>query len=105
MTMQQSIAEQFYPDGKEPVFDEPWMARAFALTVRLHQRGVFGWSQWSRYLSDAIALNTENSNNVAYYENWLQALENLLHDQGVVGAKEYLEEIRQLRFPAGESGY
>ena len=105
MTMQQSIAEQFYLDGMEPVFDEPWMARAFALTVRLHQRGVFGWSQWSRYLSDAIALNTENSNNVAYYENWLQALENLLHDQGIVGAKEYLEEIRQLRFPAGESGY
>ena len=104
MTMQQSIAEQFYPDGKEPVFDEPWMARAFALTVRLHQRGVFGWSQWSRYLADAIASNTEGSK-IAYYENWLQALENLLRDQGIVGAKEYLEEIRQLRFPAGESGY
>ena len=102
MTIQQSISKQFYPNGKEPVFDEPWMARAFALTVRLHQRGVFGWSQWSRYLADAIASNTDNSDMV-YYENWLQALENLLRDQGVVGAKEYLEEIRQLQFNAGQS--
>ena len=37
-----------------PVFREPWEAQAFAIVVALHQRGLFEWTEWARYLSEAI---------------------------------------------------
>ena len=41
--------------GDGPVFREPWEAQAFAITVLLHQQGVFTWPEWSRELSAQIA--------------------------------------------------
>ncbi len=38
-----------------PVFEEPWQAHAFAMTVSLHERGVFTWSEWSHALSQEIS--------------------------------------------------
>ena len=35
----------------DPVFPEPWAAEAFAMTVHLHQRGLFTWSEWAETLS------------------------------------------------------
>ena len=32
-------------DADGPVFRAPWEAQAFALTVRLHEAGVFTWSE------------------------------------------------------------
>ncbi len=32
-------------------FEEPWQAKAFAMTVALHERGVFTWSEWAETLS------------------------------------------------------
>ena len=43
MSSQTASLEQFFRNGEEPIFEEPWMARAFALTVELHQQGVFTW--------------------------------------------------------------
>ncbi len=34
-------------DG-EPVFPEPWAAEAFAMTVHLHERGLFTWGEWAQ---------------------------------------------------------
>lgn len=39
----------------EPVFREPWEAQAFAMTVLLHQRGLFTWGEWAQALGAQIA--------------------------------------------------
>ena len=30
-----------------PVFTAPWQAQAFAMTLALHERGVFTWPEWA----------------------------------------------------------
>ncbi len=39
----------------EPVFREPWEAQAFAMTVLLHERGLFTWGEWAQALGAQIA--------------------------------------------------
>ena len=36
------------------VFKEPWEAKAFALTLQLHERGLFTWPEWADALSREI---------------------------------------------------
>ena len=85
----------FLPDGEEPVFAAPWEAHAFALTVQLHERGLFSWAEWSQHLAEAIHSNVADDD-VSYYVNWLQALENLLTDKGIVDSDEYRQGVQQL---------
>ena len=92
MKVQESFLENYISDGQEPVFAEPWMARAFALTVKLHQQEVFTWSRWGEYLSDTISANES----LGYYECWLLALEGVLRDKNVVGSEEYLQKIGEI---------
>ena len=33
------------------VFEVPWHAEVFALTVHLSEKGHFGWTEWTRRLS------------------------------------------------------
>jgi nitrile hydratase accessory protein len=70
-----------------PVFNEPWEARAFAITVTLHQRGVFTWPEWSAALAREIARaqqgGDQDSGNT-YYLHWLRALETLLAERGTI---------------------
>ena len=40
------------PDG--PVFREPWEAQAFAMTLALHERGLFTWPEWAAALAAEI---------------------------------------------------
>ena len=35
-------------DADGPVFAEPWQAQAFAMTLALHQNGLFTWVEWRR---------------------------------------------------------
>ncbi len=73
-------------DAEGPVFAEPWQAQAFALTVALHRRGLFEWSEWAGYLSrairDAQAAGDPDLGDT-YYRHWLVALERLLLDKRV----------------------
>src|SRR5260221_5327164 len=41
--------------GAEPVFKAPWEAQAFAMTLSLHARGVFTWSEWAGALARELA--------------------------------------------------
>jgi nitrile hydratase accessory protein len=66
-----------------PVFNEPWEARAFAMTVALHERGLFTWPQWADALSRQIALARSTGDadlGDTYYEHWLRALESLVKE-------------------------
>ncbi|MDT5013975.1 MAG: hypothetical protein QOD39_135 [Mycobacterium sp.] len=79
------------PDGDEPTFTEPWHARAFALTVSLHEGGVFTWREWADTLAARIAsAHAEGDLDVGdtYYHHWLGALEDLLEAKGIGSAVE-----------------
>jgi nitrile hydratase accessory protein len=71
------------PDEDSPVFNEPWEARAFAMVLALHERGMFTWPQWAAALSLKIAeaqAAADSDLGHTYYEHWLLALESLVKD-------------------------
>ena len=73
--------------GEEPVFNAPWEAQAFAMTLALHERGVFGWSEWTDSLATAIRdaqLAGDPDSGENYYRYWLTALENISTAKGLV---------------------
>ena len=41
-------------DEDGPVFREPWEAQAFAMTLALHERGLFRWPEWAAALAVEI---------------------------------------------------
>jgi nitrile hydratase accessory protein len=77
-------------DG-EPVFREPWEAQAFAMTLRLHERGLFTWPQWAGTLADEIARAQaagDPDTGTTYYHHWLAALERLVAESGAATADD-----------------
>lgn len=72
----------------EPVFAEPWQAEAFALTVALHERGVFSWSEWAERLSAEVHAPGAAQDGSDYYSRWLSALEKLLAAKGVASERD-----------------
>ena len=77
-------------DG-EVVFREPWEAHAFAMAVRLHERGLFTWPQWAATLADEIARAQDAGDadtGETYYHHWLAALERLVAESGVASPDE-----------------
>lgn len=66
-----------------PVFAEPWQAEAFAMTVALHDKGLFSWSEWAMALSAEVKKPGAAADGHDYYEHWLAALESLLASKGL----------------------
>jgi len=76
-------------DDKGPVFREPWQAQAFAMALKLHERGVFTWPEWSATLADEIKraqTSGDPDTGETYYLHWLAALERLVAEKGVTSA-------------------
>src|SRR3712207_6604890 len=78
------------PRGEDgaPVFREPWEAQAFAMTLALHARGLFTWSEWAEALSAAIRRaqgEGDCDDGSTYYRHWLAALEALVGAKGIAG--------------------
>jgi nitrile hydratase accessory protein len=68
-----------------PPFGEPWQAQAFALTLALHERGLFTWSEWTAVLAEEIKRAQragDPDTGETYYHHWLTALERLVADKG-----------------------
>jgi nitrile hydratase accessory protein len=63
----------------ELVFQAPWEGRAFGLAVVLNERGAYPWNDFRTRLVARIAGGSPD-----YYALWLDALESLLVDRGVV---------------------
>lgn len=93
-----------------PPFAAPWQAHAFALTLALHEQGLFTWPQWTAALSAAIARAQERDgpdDGQAYYHHWLDALETLLLGRGLADADtlhalEHAWEDAAVRTPHGQ---
>jgi len=73
-------------DDDGPVFREPWEAQAFAMTLALHERGLFTWPEWSAALAEEIKRAQaagDPDTGETYYHHWLAALERLIAEKGV----------------------
>lgn len=74
-----------------PAFREPWEAQAFAMTLKLHQAGLFTWSEWATHLAEEIQRAQAAGDpdvGATYYRHWLSALERIVAEKGVIGAAE-----------------
>jgi nitrile hydratase accessory protein len=74
-----------------PVFQAPWEAQAFAMTVRLHEAGHFTWPEWAERLAQAIKRAQaagDPDRGDTYYHHWLAALEGLVAEKGLIAADE-----------------
>ncbi len=78
------------PDG-EPVFPEPWAAEAFAMTVHLHERGLFTWNEWAETLSRELHQPGRAEDGSDYFDCWVAALSAILVKLGVADADMILD--------------
>lgn len=91
------LPELPWDSGDGPVFQEPWEATAFAITVRLFEQGHFTWPEWVDHLSAEIGgARGRGDPNLGdrYYEHWLSALEKIVVGKGL-GSAEQLGQLKQ----------
>ena len=75
------------PDPDAPL-TEPWQAQLHALTVALHERGAFGWDEWTKALAAKLHEPDAEPDGADYWDRWLDALVGLLAAKGMAGADE-----------------
>jgi nitrile hydratase accessory protein len=74
-------------DNGELVFEEPWQGRALGMGVVALERSGASWAEFRRHLAAAITARPaveDESAAAAYYACWLDALETLLAERGVL---------------------
>lgn len=97
-------------DSKGPVFHEPWQAQAFAMTLALHEKGLFAWPEWAAMLGETIkAAQTAGDPDTGdtYYHHWLVTLERITSEKAVATRAELAShrvawERAAARTPHGE---
>jgi nitrile hydratase accessory protein len=76
-----------------PPFRAPWEAQAFALTIALHDKGLFTWGEWTEALALEIARAQragDADTGETYYRHWLAALERIVAHKGLGDAASLL---------------
>jgi nitrile hydratase accessory protein len=76
-------------DNGELVFEEPWQGRALGMAVVALDRLGVPWADFRQHLARAIAVRPvtqDESAATAYYAAWLDALETLLAERGLMTA-------------------
>ena len=74
-------------DNGELVFEEPWQGRALGMGVVALERTGASWAEFRRHLAAAISARSSNEGEsaaTAYYASWLEALEALLAERGLL---------------------
>jgi nitrile hydratase accessory protein len=87
-------------DQHGPVFNEPWEAQVFALAVRLSEAGCFTWAEWATTLSQEIKAAQARGDpdlGQTYYQHWLNALERLCLEKGLVGCEDMRQRLEAWR--------
>lgn len=70
----------------EPVFEAPWHAQVFALTVHLNEAGHFNWPDWAQRFGATLArhgLERDLNGGDDYFTAWLETLESYLSELGM----------------------
>ena len=78
-------------DADGPVFGAPWEAQAFAMTLALHAKGLFSWTEWAAALArqiEAAQAAGDPDTGETYYRHWLAALEALVARKGAASPGE-----------------
>ena len=76
----------FQPTTHGPVFREPWEAQAFAMTLALHEKGLFDWAEWATMLGETIKAAQaagDPDTGDTYYHHWLATLERMVAEKAV----------------------
>lgn len=71
----------------EQPFSQPWQAQVFALTVHLHEQGLFTWPEWADTLSAELHRPGAADDGSDYYHCWAAALERLLTTKAVASSE------------------
>jgi nitrile hydratase accessory protein len=82
--------EAIRPENGEVAFETAREIRAFALALAAHESGQYEWSKFQQGLIAAIRSWEESGTGEPwrYYDRWLEALETLLADTGVLDPTE-----------------
>ena len=87
-------------DEQQQVFAEPWEAHAFAIAVKLSEKGLFKWSDWTNALAEEIKEAKDqgqpNFGNT-YYQFWLSALETILLEKNILKKSDLKSMMEQWR--------
>jgi nitrile hydratase accessory protein len=81
----------------EPVFNEPWEAKAFAIVNHLAANAHCSWSEWTDYLTAEITATEQDApGSKAYYEQWMAACEKLLVEKGIIEVQAINQRMNDL---------
>ena len=82
-----SLLHDTSKDKQHPVFAEPWEAHAFAIAVKLSEKCLLKWSEWTDTLTEEIKIAKEQGVpdfGNTYYQFWLTALETILLEKNIL---------------------
>jgi nitrile hydratase accessory protein len=80
-----------------PVFRAPWEAHAFAMTLALHQKGLFAWSEWAGMLGEEIKKAQaagDPDTGETYYRHWLATLERMVAEKGLTSLQDLAQHYQ-----------
>ena len=87
MSEQSELPKLPWDSDEGPVFQEPWEANAFAITMRLFEQDYFTWPEWVERLGAEISAAPDAGDadrGDTYYLHWLKALEGLVAEKGLL---------------------
>jgi len=87
-------------DEQQPVFAEPWEAHAFAIAVKLAEKGLLKWSDWTDTLAEEIKKGGklgQSDFGDTYYQFWLSALETILLEKNILKKSDLKSTMEQWR--------
>jgi nitrile hydratase accessory protein len=99
--------EALRPEGGDVSFETAWEIRAFALAVAAHQSGQYEWARFQQALIDSIQRWERSGQETPwrYYDRWLEALESLLAEAGVVVPDEVDDRTRTVLDTPRDAGH
>ena len=72
-------------------FNHAWEIRAFAIATAMADDGAFDWPEFQGELIRSVQAweaNNDSTTGWSYYDRWMEALEKLLGDKGMLDAEE-----------------
>ena len=79
----------------ELVFDAAWEARVFGMTISMHERQLIDWNEFRAELIEEIATAEREGTESTYYERWLEAVEHLLVEKGLLSHEELAARLAE----------